>query len=42
MLTANADIDLARDTLNFGAFDYVAKPFDFQHLLTECAVQRLW
>jgi DNA-binding response OmpR family regulator len=32
MLTANDDVDLARDTLKFGAFDYVAKPFDFGHL----------
>jgi DNA-binding response OmpR family regulator len=32
MLTANDDVDLARDTLKFGAFDYVAKPFNFGHL----------
>jgi DNA-binding NtrC family response regulator len=32
MLTANADLELARDTLKRGAFDYVAKPFDFDHL----------
>jgi len=32
MLTANDDADQARDTLKLGAFDYVAKPFDFGHL----------
>jgi two-component system, response regulator, stage 0 sporulation protein F len=32
MVTANEDITLARETLNAGAFDYVAKPFDFTHL----------
>jgi FixJ family two-component response regulator len=32
MLTANDDVDLARDALKLGAFDYVAKPFDFGHL----------
>ena len=28
MVTANEDVTLARETLNIGAFDYVAKPFD--------------
>jgi DNA-binding response OmpR family regulator len=32
MLTANEDVALARETLAIGAFDYVAKPFDFEHL----------
>ena len=32
MVTANEDVTLARETLNAGAFDYVAKPFDFTHL----------
>lgn len=32
MVTANADEEVARDTLRRGAFDYVAKPFDFAHL----------
>jgi CheY-like chemotaxis protein len=32
MVTANEDEALARDTLARGAFDYVAKPFDFEHL----------
>ena len=32
MVTANEDETLARDTLARGAFDYVAKPFDFEHL----------
>jgi two-component system response regulator (stage 0 sporulation protein F) len=32
MLTANEDVALARETLSLGAFDYVAKPFDFAHL----------
>src|SRR5687768_7216369 len=33
MLTGNADIELARSMLKRGAFDYVAKPVDFDHLL---------
>src|SRR5439155_1626540 len=28
MVTANEDVTLARKTLNIGAFDYVATPFD--------------
>jgi len=32
MVTANEDEAMARDTLAIGAFDYVAKPFDFEHL----------
>jgi two-component system, OmpR family, response regulator len=32
MLTANADEKVARDTLTMGAFDYVAKPFNFDGL----------
>jgi two-component system response regulator (stage 0 sporulation protein F) len=32
MVTANEDVAIARETLSVGAFDYVAKPFDFEHL----------
>src|SRR5437868_2194809 len=32
MVTANEDVELARETLKIGAFDYVAKPFDFGYL----------
>ena len=32
MVTANEDVALARETLKIGAFDYVAKPFDFAYL----------
>ena len=32
MVTANEDVTVARETLAIGAFDYVAKPFDFDHL----------
>jgi two-component system response regulator (stage 0 sporulation protein F) len=32
MVTANEDLALAREMLKTGAFDYVAKPFDFQYL----------
>jgi CheY-like chemotaxis protein len=32
MVTANEDLAVARETLSVGAFDYVAKPFDFEHL----------
>src|SRR5436309_6739289 len=32
MVTANEDVGLAKETLKLGAFDYVAKPFDFDYL----------
>jgi two-component system response regulator (stage 0 sporulation protein F) len=32
MVTANEDAELARELLRLGAFDYVAKPFDFAYL----------
>jgi DNA-binding response OmpR family regulator len=32
MVTANEDVGLAKETLKLGAFDYVAKPFDFTYL----------
>jgi len=32
MVTANEDAGLAKETLKLGAFDYVAKPFDFDYL----------
>jgi DNA-binding response OmpR family regulator len=32
MVTANEDVGLAKETLSLGAFDYVAKPFDFDYL----------
>lgn len=32
MVTANEDVALAREMLKIGAFDYVAKPFDFPYL----------
>jgi len=32
MVTANEDVTLAKETLKLGAFDYVAKPFDFDYL----------
>jgi len=32
MVTANEDVTLARETLKLGAFDYVAKPFDYDYL----------
>jgi CheY-like chemotaxis protein len=32
MVTASEDVGLARETLKIGAFDYVAKPFDFGYL----------
>jgi FixJ family two-component response regulator len=33
MLTGNADEQLARETLQRGAFDYVTKPFNLDHLV---------
>jgi two-component system response regulator (stage 0 sporulation protein F) len=32
MITANEDVELAKQLLALGAFDYVAKPFDFEYL----------
>lgn len=32
MLSGQADAELAKRTLAFGAFDYIAKPFDFAYL----------
>ena len=32
MVTANEDVALAKEMLKLGAFDYVAKPFDFPYL----------
>ena len=32
MVTANADLVLAREALHRGAFDYVMKPFDMERL----------
>ena len=32
MLTANVDPAVARKTLSIGAFDYVTKPFNLNHL----------
>lgn len=32
MVTGNADVEVAGDTLKLGAFDYVTKPFDFRYL----------
>jgi two-component system, NtrC family, response regulator AtoC len=42
LVAGNPDLELARDTLKCGAFDYVAKPFDFAHLadVVEAAVTR--
>lgn len=34
MITANEDLELARETLKIGAFDYIAKPLNFEYLET--------
>jgi len=34
MVTANADLELAKLTLALGALDYIMKPLDFEHLAT--------
>ena len=34
MLTANTEDALARATLKRGAFDYISKPFDVDHLMS--------
>ncbi len=38
MVTGNADIELARETLRAGAVDYVAKPLDLEYLARAVAV----
>jgi DNA-binding NtrC family response regulator len=43
MLTGNVDVAVGRDSLQRGAFDYVTKPVDFDHLvrvLEAAVVQR--
>lgn len=32
MITANEDIEVAKQSLALGAFDYISKPFDFNYL----------
>lgn len=32
MLTGNGDVEVARMTLDLGAFDYIPKPFNLAHL----------
>lgn len=32
MVTANQDLDMAREALALGAADYVTKPFDLDYL----------
>lgn len=34
MITTNTDIQIARETLNIGAYDYIAKPINFEYLET--------
>ena len=41
MVTANEDVALARETLRLGAFDYVAKPFDYDYLDRAVSAARL-
>jgi two-component system, OmpR family, response regulator len=41
MVTANADEDIARETLKRGAVDYVMKPFDMGRLRTVLAAALL-
>jgi DNA-binding NtrC family response regulator len=40
VIICSANVDIARDTLKRDAFDYVAKPLDFEHLahVVEAAV----
>lgn len=42
MITGNDDIALARNTLKMGAFDYVAKPFDFGYLAQAVATASMY
>lgn len=42
MTTGNDDLTLAQATLKMGAFDYVAKPFDFDYLAQAVATACLY
>jgi two-component system KDP operon response regulator KdpE len=42
MVTANTDVPAARETLKSGAFDYVTKPIDFDHLDQVIAAALAW
>ena len=42
MISGKASLDTARLTLAYGAFDYIAKPFDLDHLIVVIAAAFLW
>lgn len=41
MVTATTDEDIARETIQLGACDYIIKPFSFEQLQTHLAVHLL-
>lgn len=41
MISGEADIDLARDTLKMGAVDFIYKPFDLEYLETSLLAKLL-
>jgi DNA-binding NtrC family response regulator len=40
--TSKASLDTAKRALVYGAFDYIAKPFDLDHLSEVVAAAVLW
>jgi response regulator of citrate/malate metabolism len=41
MVTATTDDDIAQETIQLGACDYIIKPFSFEQLQTHLAVRLL-
>jgi DNA-binding response OmpR family regulator len=42
MISGKASLDMAKRALVYGAFDYIAKPFDLDHLSEVVAAAVLW
>jgi len=42
MISGKASLDMAKQALVYGAFDYIAKPFDLDHLSEVAAAAVLW
>jgi DNA-binding response OmpR family regulator len=42
MISGKASLDTAKRTLAYGAFDYIAKPFDLDHVSEVVAAAVLW
>jgi DNA-binding NtrC family response regulator len=42
MISGKASLDTAKQALVYGAFDYIAKPFDLDHVSEVVATAVLW